>query len=103
MRHLNNSLYLGPTRLKKSPKTGRKTAKNQQFKNAIFTHKNTPQPAWLRGFSHGDPGGIRTPDPRLRRPNINIPKNPHFMRFAGFENAFGANAGANAVRVRMLC
>ena len=51
----------------------------------------------------GDPGGIRTPDPRLRRPDINSPKKPYFMGFAGFENPFGANAGANAVRVRMPC
>ena len=70
---------------------------------AFFTHKNTPQPAWLRGFSHGDPGGIRTPDPRLRRPNINSLEKPYFMRFAGFKNPFGANVGANAVRVRMPC
>ena len=39
----------------------------------------------------------------FRRPNINSLKKPYFMGFAGFKNPFGANAGANAVRVRMPC
>ena len=99
MRHLNNSLYLGPTRLKKSPKTERKTAKNQQLKNAIFTHKNTPQPAWLRGFLHGDPGGIRTPDPRLRRPLLYPTE---LLNHINLERAMGIEPTTSAWKAEVL-
>ena len=61
-------VYIWGQRARKIAENRAKNSKNQQLKNAFFTHKNTPQPAWLRGFFHGDPGGIRTPDPRLRRP-----------------------------------
>ena len=88
---------------KKSLKTGQKTAKINNLKT-LFLHTKIPRNLHGCGVSFMViQEGFEPPDPRLRRPNINSSENPYFMRFAGFKNPFGANAGANAVRVHMPC
>ena len=65
----------------------------------FFTHKNTPQPAWLRGFFHGDPGGIRTPDPRLRRPLLYPTE---LLNHINLERAMGIEPTTSAWKAEVL-
>ena len=97
--HFLSDHNAGANAPEKSLKIGQKTAKNHQLKNAFFAHKNTPQPAWLRGFFHGDPGGIRTPDPRLRRPLLYPTE---LLNHINLERAMGIEPTTSAWKAEVL-
>ena len=92
-------VYIWGQRARKIAENRAKNSKNQQLKNAFFTHKNTPQPAWLRGFFHGDPGGIRTPDPRLRRPLLYPTE---LLNHINLERAMGIEPTTSAWKAEVL-